>query len=179
MSAFSDCPPRSVSLSRRLQLTWDCRQNAFLLARQKATTPRGKAYRHQLSAEPPHRKRDPPRGSGWRLLALLDRPMRGKQIAEKLGLSPQRVHQLVVKLHACGYLSVADPEHPLWLVMRAGDKTRLLSREEERVLSAVPREYVTDATKIRLAVGMAELVVEKTLESLFAAKLVESFEGLR
>jgi Mn-dependent DtxR family transcriptional regulator/predicted transcriptional regulator len=142
-------------------------------------TPRGKACRYQLSAERPHRKRGAPRGSGWRLLALLDRPRRGKEIAEKLGLSPQRVHQLVVKLHARGYLSVADPEHPLWLVMRAGDKTRLLSREEERVLSAVPREYVTDATKIRLAVGMANDVVEKTLESLLAAKLVESFEGLR
>ena len=59
-------------------------------------------------------------------------------------------------MHARGYLSVADPEHPVWLVMRAGDKTQLLSREEERVLSAVPRDYVTDATKIRLAVGMAE-----------------------
>ena len=142
-------------------------------------TPRGRACRYQLSVERPRRKRGAPRGSGWRLLALLDRPRRGKEIAEKLGLSPQRVHQLVVKLHARGYLSVADPEHPLWLVMRAGDKTRLLSREEERVLSAVPREYVSDATKIRLAVGMAEDVVEKTLESLLAAKLVESFEGLR
>ena len=67
-------------------------------------TPRGKACRYQLSAERPHRKRGAPRGSGWRLLALLDRPRRGKEIAEKLGLSPQRVHQLVVKLHAGGYL---------------------------------------------------------------------------
>jgi len=141
--------------------------------------PRGKACRYRLSAEGPRRKRGAPRGSGWRLLALLNRPRRGKEIAEKLGLSPQRVHQLVVKLHARGYLSVADPEHPLWLVMRAGDKTRLLSRKEERVLSAVPRAYVTDATKIRLAVGMADAVVAKTLEALLAAKLVESFEGLR
>jgi hypothetical protein len=35
-------------------------------------------------------------------------------------------------------------------VMRAGDKTCLLSRDEERVLSAIPQEYATDATKIRL-----------------------------
>src|SRR4051812_29629898 len=142
-------------------------------------TPRGKACRYQLAAERPRRKGGAPRGSGCRLLALLDRPRRGKEIAEKLGLSPQRIHQLVVKLHARGYLSVADPEHPLWLVMRAGDKTRLLSREEERVLSAVPREYETDATKIRFAVGMAEDVVQRSLENLLAAKLVESFEGLR
>src|SRR5262249_54588124 len=102
--------------------------------------PRGETCRYQLSAARPRRKHGAPTGSGWRLLALLDRPRRGKEIAEKLGLSPQRVHQLVVKLHARGYLCVADPEHPLWLVMRGGDKTRLLSREEERVLSAVPRE---------------------------------------
>jgi Mn-dependent DtxR family transcriptional regulator len=142
-------------------------------------TPRGKACRYQLSAERPRRKRGAPRGSGWRLLALLDRPRRGKEIAEKLGLSRQRVHQLVVKLHARGYLSVADPEHPLWMVMRAGDKTRLLSREEQRVLSVVPRDYVTDSTKIRHAVGMAEDVVEKILESLLAARFVGSVEGLR
>jgi hypothetical protein len=30
--------------------------------------------------------------------------------------------------------------------MRAGDKTPLLSRDEEHVLSAIPREYATDAT---------------------------------
>jgi hypothetical protein len=47
-----------------------------------------------------------------------------------------------------------------------------LSREEERVLSVIPGEYVTDATKIRLAVGMLEDVVEKTLERLVAAGLV-------
>jgi DNA-binding IclR family transcriptional regulator len=75
-------------------------------------TPRGKACRYQLATERPRRKREAPRGSGWRLLALLDRPRRGKEIAAKLGLSPQRVHQLVVKLHARGYLSVADPEQP-------------------------------------------------------------------
>jgi Mn-dependent DtxR family transcriptional regulator len=142
-------------------------------------SPRGKACRYQIAPERSRRKRRAPRGAEWRLLALLDRPRRGKEIAEKLGLSRQRVHQLVVKLHARGYLSVADPEHPLWMVMRAGDKTRLMSREEERVLSVVPREYVTDATKIRLAVDMTEDLVEKILESLLAARFVESFEGLR
>src|SRR5262249_39536883 len=46
-------------------------------------TPRGKACRYQLSTERRRRKRGAPGGSGWRLLALLDRPRRGKEIAEK------------------------------------------------------------------------------------------------
>jgi DNA-binding MarR family transcriptional regulator len=143
------------------------------------TTPRGKTCRYRIAPERSRRSRGTPRPAGWRVLALLDRPRRGKEIAEKLGLSRQRVHQLVIKLHARGYVSIGDPDNPLWMVMRAGEKTRLLSRDEERVLSAIPREYVTDATKLRLAVGMLEDVVEKTLERLLAARLVESFEGLR
>src|SRR5262249_3791249 len=79
------------------------------------------------------------------------RPMRAREIAEKLGVTDQRVRQLVIKLHAQGYVSFGDPVNAFWIVMRAGDKTRLLSRDEERVLSAIPLEYVTDATKIRLA----------------------------
>ena len=47
-----------------------------------------------------------------------------------------------------------DRENIFWMVMRTGDKTRLLSHDEERVLSAIPREYVTDITKIRLATCM-------------------------
>src|SRR5262249_52484957 len=62
--------------------------------------PRGKTCRYQFSAERPRRKQGAPRGSGWRLLALLDRPRRGREITEKLGLSPQRVHQLVVNYRA-------------------------------------------------------------------------------
>jgi Mn-dependent DtxR family transcriptional regulator len=143
------------------------------------TTPRGKTCRYRIAPERSRCARGAPKLTGWRVLALLDRPRRGKEIAEKLGLSRQRVHQLVIKLHARGFVSVGDPDNPLWMVMRADNKTHLLSREEERVLSAIPREYVTDARKIRLAVGMLDNVVEKALERLLAAKLIESFEGLR
>jgi hypothetical protein len=37
---------------------------------------------------------------------------------------------------------------PFWIVMRADDKTAILSRREPRVLSATPRDYATDAVKI-------------------------------
>jgi Mn-dependent DtxR family transcriptional regulator len=105
--------------------------------------------------------------------------MRAREIAEKLGVTDQRVRQLVIKLHAQGYVSFGDPVNAFWIVMRAGDKTRLLSRDEERVLSAIPLEYVTDATKIRLAARIPENKVQKILKSLIVRRFVEASEGLR
>ena len=65
------------------------------------------------------------------------------------------------------------------MVMRSGDKTRLLSRDEERVLSAIPREYVTDAKQIRLATRLPEDKLEKILKRLITARLVETSAGPR
>jgi DNA-binding MarR family transcriptional regulator len=105
--------------------------------------------------------------------------MRGREIAEKLGITHQRVLQLVIRLHARGYVSIGDQENILWMVKRAGDKTRLLSRDQERVLSAISCEYVTDAKQIRLAAGLPEDNVEKILERLIATRLVETATGPR
>ena len=105
--------------------------------------------------------------------------MQGSEIVEKLGISHQRVRQLVIKLHAQGRVIFGDPETPFWIVMRAGDKTPFLSRDEQRVLSAIPREYATNATKIRLAVRMPETKVREILERLIIGRLVEAFGGLR
>lgn len=140
-------------------------------------TARGKVCRYKIVPDRPRRNRGAPGASGLRLLALLDRPMRGREIAEKLEITLQRVHQLVIRLHARGYVSIGDQANMLWMVMRAGDKTRLLSRDQERVLSAIPRDYVTDATKIRLAAHLDR--VEKILESLIIAKLIETSVGFR
>jgi hypothetical protein len=98
--------------------------------------------------------------------------MRGSEIAEELGLSHQRVRQLVIKLHAQGRVSFGDPDRPFWIVMRAGDKSPLLSRDEEHVISAIPREYATDAAKIRLAARMPEHRVQQILERLVASRFV-------
>ena len=68
--------------------------------------------------------------------------MKGNEIVEKLGVTHQRVRQLLIKLHAQGRVAFGDPENPFWLVTRTSDKTPLLSYEEERVLSAIPRDYV-------------------------------------
>ena len=142
-------------------------------------TARGKTCRYETVPDRLRRNGAVLGAGGRRLLALLDRPMRGREIAEKLGVTHQRVRQLVVKLHAQGYVSFCDQVNAFWMVMRAGDKTRFLSRDEERVLSAIPREYVTDAIKVRLAARVPENKVEQILESLIVRRLVEASEGLR
>jgi predicted transcriptional regulator len=127
----------------------------------------------------PHRNGLLPGPGARRLLALLDRPMRGRQIVEKLGITHQGVRQLLIKLHAYGQVRFADPENPFWIVMRADDNTSVLSRHEERVLSAIPREYATDAVKIRIAAGVPDGETAQILERLLVRRLIEASDGLR
>jgi predicted transcriptional regulator len=142
-------------------------------------TARGKTCRFETDRSRPIRNNGQPSSSGRRLLELLDRPMPGSKIVEKLGVTHQRVRQLLIKLHAEGSLAFGDPDRPFWIVMRAADKTPILSRDEERVLSVIPREYATDATKIRLAARMPESKVRKILEGLIVRKFAEALEGLQ
>ena len=141
-------------------------------------TARGKICCFDTVSARPRRNSGLLGSTGQRLLELLDRPMPGSEIVEKLGVTHQRVRQLVIKLHAQGSVAFGDPDKPFWIVMRTADKTPFLSRDEERVLSVIPREYATDATKIRLAARMPERQVHKILERLIVRKFVEAFEGL-
>jgi DNA-binding MarR family transcriptional regulator len=103
--------------------------------------------------------------------------MRGSELAERLGITLQRVHQLVVKLHAHGLVKLGDPERILEVVSRTKDKTVLLSHDEARVLSAIPDAYATDVTKIRLAVFLPEKSVQKILDSFVARYFVAERDG--
>jgi DNA-binding IclR family transcriptional regulator len=142
-------------------------------------TARGKTCRFETVPERPRQDNGSPGPSGRHLLELLDRPMRGREIVEKLGITHQGVRQLLIKLHAQGHVSFGDPENPFWIVMRAGDQTPFLSRDEERVLSAIPSEYATNATKIRLATRISENKVRQALEHLIVGRFVETSEGLQ
>lgn len=142
-------------------------------------TRRGKTCRFDTAPDQPRRNALAPGAGARRLLELLDRPMRGSEIVERLGITRQGVHQLLIKLHAGGHVRFVDSESPFWLVMRADDKTPVLSRNEERVLSAAPREYATDAAKIRIAAGVPEAEIHEILERLLIRRLIEASEGLR
>ena len=112
-----------------------------------------------------------------RLLDVLDRPMQGNELAERLGITLQRVRQLVVKLHAQGLVKFGDSERILEVVTRTKDKTILLSRDEARVLSAIPDAYATNATKIRLAVSLPEKNVQQILDRFVARHFVVAQDG--
>jgi DNA-binding MarR family transcriptional regulator len=112
------------------------------------------------------------------MLELLDRPMRGRELAEKLGLTKQRVHQLVVKLHAQGRVKLGNPNRILQIVSRTDDRTVLLARDEERVFSAIPDEYATTAAKIRVAVQISEDLTREILNRLIGWGFIEALEGL-
>jgi len=142
-------------------------------------TARGKTCLFETVPDRLRRNSGVPGTGGQRLLELLDHPMPGRKITEQLGVTHQRTRQLLIKLHAQGRVSFADPERPFWLVMRAEDKTPFLSCDEERVLSAIPPEYATDAGKISLAAGMPESKARQTLESLIARRFVEACAGFQ
>ena len=142
-------------------------------------TSRGKICRFRIISDRRRSNKGLPGPAGQRLLELLDRPMRGSEIAEKLEMSRQGVRQLLIKLHAQEYLSFGDTEHPFWIVLPAGDKPSLLSRDEERVLSVIPEDYTTDVTKIRIAAGVPESKIQQILERLLVRRLIKASEGLR
>jgi DNA-binding MarR family transcriptional regulator len=118
-----------------------------------------------------------PGPGGRRLLDVLDRPMQGNELAEKLGITLQRVRQLVVELHARGLVKFGDSERILEVVTRTKDKTILLSRDEARVLSAIPDAYATSATKIRLAVLLPDKSAQQILDRLVARHFVVEQDG--
>jgi Mn-dependent DtxR family transcriptional regulator len=104
--------------------------------------------------------------------------MRGDELAERLGITLQRVRQIVVKLHARGLVKFGDPERILDVVARTKDKSVLLSHDEARVFSAIPGAYATDVTKIRLAVLLPDESVQRILDGLVARHFVVAQEGL-
>ena len=105
--------------------------------------------------------------------------MRTAEIAKKLCITPQRVRQLLVKLHAQERIRFLRLRNPFWAVARADDETRTLTRVNLRVLRVMPQEYATSATKIRLAANLPESLAMEALQQLMASGFVESFEGLK
>ena len=105
--------------------------------------------------------------------------MQCNEIAEKLGVTHQRLSPAFDQTTCTGARSLRRLDNLFWIVMRAGDKTPLLSFDQERVLSAIPREYSTTVTKIRIAARMPENKVERIIGSLTTGRLVNVSKGLQ
>jgi Mn-dependent DtxR family transcriptional regulator len=113
-----------------------------------------------------------------RLPAILDRPMRGAELAARLGVTPQRIHQIVVRLLACDAVRIGDSAHILHIVARTDDPSVLLTRDDERVLSALP-EAATTASAIASVTHMPVARVQDGLARLCELHLVNNAETRR
>ena len=114
-----------------------------------------------------------PGPSAARLLALLDRPKRGTELTALLGVTRQRVHQLVVALTAFGLIRSADRDYPTFVIALKDDPSFLLRQKEERVLSAFPEIKATTLSKIALVTNMYAGKISRIAESLCKAGLIE------
>ena len=141
-------------------------------------TPRGKAA--DILIAPSVRTRGRNRVSGWppgpaaaHLLALLDRPRHGAELGALLGVTRQRVHQLVVALFARDLIRAGDPGCPGFVVALKEDPSLLLRQDQERVLSAFPDTEATTLSKIALVTHMAKGRTAAVAESLRETGLIE------
>jgi Mn-dependent DtxR family transcriptional regulator len=89
--------------------------------------------------------------------------MRGRELAQHLKVSPQRVTQQVVRLMALGRVRVGDPERVTLIVARREDPSVLLSYAGERILSSVPQMEETTAAFVATDLGIP---VEEVAEQL-------------
>ncbi len=109
-----------------------------------------------------------------RMLVALDRPMRGKNLTALLGVSLQRVHQIVVRLLAYHKVRIGDRAHVLQIVARSDDPSALLTRDEERVLSVLPDDATTVVTGLAAAAHMPNAQIQEALARLCELGLVEN-----
>jgi DNA-binding MarR family transcriptional regulator len=119
-----------------------------------------------------------PTASEARLLALLDRPRHGSSMPALLGVTRERVRQLLVRLLDKGLIRAADARQPTFLVALQGDPSPLLRQDQERVLSSLPQSALATLGKIAGAAGMRIPRTAPILEALREAGLIEAVETL-
>jgi predicted transcriptional regulator len=142
------------------------------------TTPRGKACMISIIPDKP-RGRQGGRGilrpdtAAARLFEILDRPMRGRALAAALGVTRQRVHQLVVREVATGRLRCGDPLSPLLIVAQAVDRSLLLNSDEEHALSAVAEGEIATVRRMASRARMPQSRMQGVAEALRAKGLLE------
>lgn len=141
-------------------------------------TARGSACSFATAPERPRQLSLLPSSGGQRLLDALRRPMRGCDLAATLGVTRGAVRAQLVKLCAEGRVRLGDPNNVLLIAAPLGEATRLLSAEQERVLSALPDAYATDADSIRVRARVAESRAPEILRALIADNLVAVEAGL-
>jgi DNA-binding MarR family transcriptional regulator len=117
-------------------------------------TARGRAVPFSVLPEGRTRGRKPsrtvvPGSTAARLLALLETPRHRADLPGLLGVTRERVRQLVVSLSAAGRIRGAGSEDsPIFALALIGDPVVLLTNAQERVLSAFAEEKPTTLSRL-------------------------------
>jgi len=125
-----------------------------------------------------HRGRKPlpksiPTPSEARLLALLDRPRRGTELAPLLGVTRQRVNQMIVTLLEREFIRPADPENRTSIIALRDDPSPLLRLEQERLLSRFPDGEATTLSRIVNLTHTPKEKIASIADSLCKTGLIE------
>jgi DNA-binding MarR family transcriptional regulator len=112
-----------------------------------------------------------------RLLATLDRPGRGQDLARQLGISRQRLLQLVVRFFADGRLKLGDLERPTHIIARSDDNSILLTRDQELLLSALPGDAATTVMKLKAAISMPYNRLHASISALQGLRLLNQSQS--
>jgi DNA-binding MarR family transcriptional regulator len=109
------------------------------------------------------------------MLALLARPRHGAELPALLGVTRQRVHQLIGELSALDLVRCAGPDLPSFVLAHKNDPSTLLRPDQERVLSALPDgRATTTLSRIAVVTNASLAWAAAVLEALSKAGLVET-----
>jgi DNA-binding MarR family transcriptional regulator len=138
----------------------------------------GKTADSQLATTVRKRGRKPlpksiPTPSETRLLELLDQPRRGRELAPMLGVTHERVRQMIAALLERDFIRSGDPEYPTSIIARRNDTSLLLRLEQERLLNRFPDSKATTLGRITNLSHTPRATIDAIAETLRAAGLIE------
>jgi DNA-binding MarR family transcriptional regulator len=114
-----------------------------------------------------------PGSTAARLLALLEMPRHRADLPRLLGVTRERVRQLVVSHSAAGRIRGAGSEDPIFALALADDPVVLLTYAQERVLSAFGEEMPTTLSRLAAVAHRTPAVMAQIADFLRDAGLIE------
>jgi DNA-binding MarR family transcriptional regulator len=132
----------------------------------------------QAAPAPRRRGRKPlpksvPTPSESRLLELLDRPRRGRDLAPLLGVTHERVRQMIATLLERDFIRSGDPETPTSIIELKQDPSLLLRLEQERLLNRFPEAKATTLSRIVNLGHLSKAKITAIAATLLQAGLIE------
>ena len=109
-----------------------------------------------------------------RLLALLETPRHRADLPGLLGVTRERIRQLVVIQSAAGRIRGAGSDDPIFALALANDPVLLLTYAQERVLSAFGEDKATTLSRLGQVAHRTPAVMSQIADFLRDAGLIEA-----